>query len=192
MRLLVALALAASLAQLVGCHADDVGAVPMEGIASAEVVSRGAWEWSADGDCSPCHANAAEATAASRCEAFSSVDRPCQPCHGDASALRAAHELPFARSESSGLRRTDMDDSACSGCHDAALLAAATFSQELLSDADGTLANPHALPETEGHASIGCADCHNPHSAVPIGESSKELCLSCHHQNVYECYTCHE
>ncbi len=71
-------------------------------------------------------------------------------------------------------------------------LIAATADSTVLTDEKGTTVNPHDLPAVEDHASINCIDCHKGHSSDTIEVSAMKACTLCHHENVFECYTCHE
>ena len=101
----------------------------------------------------------------------------CASCHPDNAALASAHEgaLPSSTMPKR-LTKTKVDDTLCLACHD----------QEELVE------NPHALPETENHTAIACSDCHKMHSPETAAETAKAKCLSCHHEDVFECNTCHE
>ena len=71
-------------------------------------------------------------------------------------------------------------------------LAAKTEACAILTDANGTVVNPHALPENEDHTTIDCGSCHSMHSDDTIEDTAKKACKGCHHMDVYECNTCHE
>lgn len=71
-------------------------------------------------------------------------------------------------------------------------LISATAACTVLTDENGTTVNPHDLPAVEDHASITCVTCHKGHSDDTIEESAVKACALCHHENVFECYTCHE
>lgn len=71
-------------------------------------------------------------------------------------------------------------------------LISATAACTVLTDENGTTVNPHDLPAVEDHASITCVTCHKGHSSDTIEESAVKACALCHHENVFECYTCHE
>ena len=83
----------------------------------------------------------------------------------------------------------DMD---CMACHSVEDIKAATEDSTVLTDVNGTVVNPHDLPAVEDHAGIECASCHKSHEVTESTEkSAKRTCASCHHADVYECYTCH-
>lgn len=72
------------------------------------------------------------------------------------------------------------------------VLAALTADSEALVDAEGTVVNPHALPEGAGHEAISCTDCHKVHTEADPVKTATAKCRSCHHEDVFECYTCHD
>ena len=91
------------------------------------------------------------------------------------------------------MRDTAIDEQACLACHGSyEELAAKTADSAVLTDAKGTVVNPHARPAGEGHAGQTCADCHALHSGEPVQETAPEFCISCHHTNDYQCHTCHQ
>ena len=61
-----------------------------------------------------------------------------------------------------------------------------------LTDDQGTTVNPHDLPQSASHDTLTCGSCHTMHDEKPLEETAAAACTQCHHQNVYECYTCHE
>lgn len=71
-------------------------------------------------------------------------------------------------------------------------LIAATAGCTVLTDEKGTKVNPHDLPPVEDHATVNCIDCHKGHSDDTLEDSATKACTLCHHENVFECYTCHE
>lgn len=152
--------------------------------------------WSPDSDCSMCHADEAKSLQDSTFPAAvherEAVE--CATCHGDESKLSAAHEGALPDSEMpTRLKSTAVAEQVCLDCHDdAAALAQATAGSTALVDSEGTAANPHALPDSEDHEGISCSDCHKMHSSDPVDKTAMNACLSCHHEGVFECYTCHE
>ena len=90
-------------------------------------------------------------------------------------------------------RHRDLEASVCLSCHDQDEIAAESSSCTALSDAQGTTVNPHELPETDTHGQIACTDCHSMHEEqTDLQGDAKAYCMSCHHADVFECYTCHE
>ena len=93
----------------------------------------------------------------------------------------------------SRLKQTTVEASVCLSCHDQDEIAAESSSCTALSDAQGTTVNPHELPETDTHGQIACTDCHSMHEEqTDLQGDAKAYCMSCHHADVFECYTCHE
>ena len=119
----------------------------------------------------------------------------CATCHAD-QKLGDLHDgaTPDAKMPKK-LKKTEVDDEVCLNCHESyeALAEKSTGSQALVDD-NGTVVNPHALPDVADHGPIGCVDCHTVHKDAdkPVTEKAKDKCLSCHHENVFECGTCHE
>lgn len=68
----------------------------------------------------------------------------------------------------------------------------ATAGIEYLTDANGTTVNPHDLPVNKSHATLTCATCHTMHDDTTLEETAVKACIKCHHDNVYECFTCHD
>lgn len=68
----------------------------------------------------------------------------------------------------------------------------ATADSTVLTDSNGTVVNPHDLPAVKDHDGIECATCHKIHDPEPDAPKvASKKCLTCHHDGVYECYTCH-
>lgn len=122
----------------------------------------------------------------------------CATCHANSDSLAKTHEgatpeLAQKKKAVAGPSSADIDETACFSCHGSYQeLAAATAESVVLVDTDGTVANPHALPETEDHAAATCASCHVMHADEPVAESAPAYCASCHHAGVYTCNTCHD
>ena len=68
----------------------------------------------------------------------------------------------------------------------------ATADIDYLVDSKGTMVNPHDLPVNKSHATLSCASCHTMHDDTTIEETAVKACIKCHHDNVYECFTCHD
>lgn len=189
MRKLAVALLVASLTLFVGCQARDAEPAYVEGVLSAEAFTEGSWEWSSAADCALCHQLEAETAAVSSCEVVQ-TEKACATCHSDESALKDAHALPFDAPSAMRLRDTEADSASCERCHDTGDLARATAESGALEDTAGNIANPHALPGNDDHDEIECLDCHKIHQPGLV-TSAQEQCLNCHHQGIYECYTCH-
>ena len=153
-------------------------------------VSAEAW---ASSDCGACHAEGQADSADAPSLASSHMGRgvSCIACHTDEERLGEIHaEADPTDKTPNRLRKTDIDSAACtvSGCHDdAAALVEATEGVTVLTDQDGLTVNPHAVPPSESHASVTCGSCHIGHTEPDY----QKACTRCHHENVYECGTCH-
>ena len=102
------------------------------------------------------------------------------------------------------LKNTAVSEETCltSGCHSMDELVAATASSTVLTDSNGTVKNPHEMLIDENHiansnADLACSSCHKMHEengaeSQAVAESAQAKCTGCHHQNVYECGTCHD
>ena len=165
-------------------------------LATTEEVTTADWAWSEDADCATCHEEQALSQSDSDyqlCESHGTLD--CLTCHTDTEGLAAAHEEVTAEDTDGAkkLKETSVENEVCLSCHEDDYTPEATEDITALTDNNGTLVNPHDMPDTETHAeNITCASCHDMHSDKTTEESASTLCISCHHKNVYECDTCHE
>lgn len=145
--------------------------------------------WTPESDCASCHEQAnsftEEACTASMHEGIS-----CLACHTDTDALVQVHESA-SMSAVPRLASEKVDGQSCISCHDPDTLAAATEDCEVLTDLEGTVVNPHMLPDVEDHSQITCLSCHKMHEPNDIDKTAIRSCSKCHHADVYECYTCH-
>ena len=154
--------------------------------------------WSADANCATCHATEDGSLEGMPCYGALSAagGNTCSVCHADEAGLEKAHEGATpdrAKERATRLRDTAIDEQACFACHGSyEELAAKTADSAVLTDAKGTVVNPHARPAGEGHAGQTCADCHALHSGEPVQETAPEFCISCHHTNDDQCHTCHQ
>lgn len=151
--------------------------------------------WSMDRDCGTCHATERGSYDSSACEASQHKDVACAQCHGDEATLAAVHEGKTASDKMpTRLKKTSVEDATCFSCHygDRAGLVAATDGSVVLTDSEGTERNPHDPEGVAEHEAIACGDCHNMHSDEDIQERAMSECLSCHHEGVFACYTCHD
>ncbi len=155
------------------------------------------YTWSINSDCTSCHVDASQDGTA--CSAHLATGKvTCTDCH-TADAITPVHEnLTNAADAASTaatltqLSQTTVNASICESCHDINEVAATTTNSTVLTDADGTVVNPHALPTTGPHTTdITCTDCHKQHSTTTLDKSAQRECQSCHHTNVYQCGTCH-
>ena len=155
----------------------------------------GDFAFSADADCTTCHSTEGDSLGDATMPASNHATQECTTCHSDIDSLATAHDgVQFGDKAPKRLKKTTIDTTACfsSGCHGSQEdLAAKTEACAILTDANGTVVNPHALPGGESHDSIHCTDCHEAHSGRTIDETGMGTCISCHHAGVFECNTCH-
>ena len=117
----------------------------------------------------------------------------CADCHSDTESCQTSqrHELRRSSADPSeadrgverGMPRLPRSERACPengvgyGAH----------------RSNGKTVNPHDLPATETHQAITCTNCHTMHSEqTDLDGDAKSYCTSCHHADVFECYTCHQ
>lgn len=153
--------------------------------------------WSVDSDCGICHENAVLSFGDSSCTAslHADMEDQCLACHDDVSSLEEAHvKVTFdSEKKQTKLKKTEVSEEICLGCHDKAEIVAATAESVVLTDENGTVVNPHGIPDNEDHAnaSIDCSSCHKLHASEGSAEVAPGVCANCHHHGVYECGTCH-
>ena len=150
--------------------------------------------WTADLDCSACHDTEAESVTAATCTAgfhTTSQGFECVTCHADEEALVEAHGDMTGKAPKK-LKKTSVDAALCETCHDSASLAQATADSTVLTDDQSTTINPHDVPDNAEHEARTCLDCHSGHGEDGAEETARSFCVGCHHENVYECHTCHE
>ena len=150
--------------------------------------------WSADSECGTCHATEQASYDDAACVASTHEGQACISCHADASGLATAHEGKTASDTMpKKLKKTEVPDDACLSCHYGAReeLVAATVDVAVV-DSKGTAVNPHDVTPSEKHDTIRCADCHGMHDAEKLADKADAECASCHHADVFECYTCHD
>ena len=88
----------------------------------------------------------------------------------------------------------------CLTCHGSYQeLAALTADYTGFADGEGTVANPHiyggGLAESsseEQHYALSCLSCHSGHTDMDAITMGIIYCYGCHHDEVFECGTCHE
>lgn len=117
----------------------------------------------------------------------------CPACHSDAETLTKAHEGVTAESTlPKRLKKAKIDEGLCLSCHgNHESLAQATAGSTVLTDTEGTVVNPHDLPDVADHAKITCLSCHKIHGDAPVQKTAAVTCVACHHEGVYACGTCH-
>ena len=185
-----------ALGSAAGCSPQQNASEQTESSAADQVAMSGDFEFSADSDCALCH-TAEEASATDSACLLGSANHAsltCSGCHSDDSGLASAHDgVAYGDKSPKRLKTTSVDDSICLTCHASyEELAEATASSSVLTDAKGTTVNPHMVSDLNAdHDSITCTSCHEAHVEEPVNETALSACSSCHHTNVYECYTCH-
>lgn len=128
------------------------------------------------------------------------TEATCLGCHGDGMiAAPQVKEDDTATTKSTDAKGTPSPKESANKApaktkevvsHEA--LIAATATSVALTDKNGIVVNPHDLPAVEDHSSITCVTCHKGHTDDTIDESAIKACVLCHHESVFECYTCHE
>lgn len=145
--------------------------------------------WTPETDCATCH-NVEESQKTTH-----HANMTCSNCHSDEEALATVHaEVTSSDKMPKKLKATEVSEETCSGCHDSyEELAATTADSTVLTDKNGTTVNPHAFKDlgVQDHEDLNCADCHAEHSGKEITEEAMNTCTGCHHQDVFECGTCH-
>lgn len=159
--------------------------------AQAEFVRSGE-TWSIDVDCALCHA--VETLSCDDDELLMSKHAAleCLDCHSDEAGLEGVHAKIKAKTRApKRLKKTSVDDQICLTCHGPVEeLVEATEESTVLTDKNGTTVNPHeaaALTPAHEEDGMGCESCHSMH----IERDVQTYCGTCHHMEVYECFTCH-
>lgn len=192
----------AAVAMAIGLLA-GVGALSMAGCApqqsegpTAEASEQAglAFTWTADADCSTCHTVEGDSLTNTACEISASHGTlACVSCHTDEAGLQTVHgdvDMNDYKAPKK-LKKTEVSKEACLSCHDLSDAAAATADLTVLTDDNGTTVNPHEMPGNDEHAKLTCAKCHTMHEEGTPQDTATQVCASCHHAGVYECYTCH-
>ena len=117
----------------------------------------------------------------------------CATCHADAKLGELHTDVTADDKMPKRLKKSSIEKDLCLTCHDAEKLVEDAKGCEALTDDNGTVVNPHDLPDVADHDPITCIDCHVMHKDgdEPVGDVAKAKCISCHHENVFECGTCH-
>ncbi|WP_455164335.1 cytochrome c3 family protein [Slackia exigua] len=151
-------------------------------------------DWSPATDCTTCHANEASSESDASCTASKHTSLSCSNCHTDTEKLAKVHNgVSYNDRQPTRLKHTEVSSEVCLSCHDKSELAQKTVSVTALTDSNGKTVNPHDLPATETHEAITCTNCHAMHSEqTDLDGDAKAYCTSCHHADVFECYTCHQ
>lgn len=150
--------------------------------------------WSIQSDCVSCHTAEARGGGTHSTVYANHKDLACPECHTDeASSLSATHKDYSNAKPPTKLTTTKVEITVCKQCHSDQDLTDKTLNSTTLTDKNGTVVNPHNMPEVNEHiAARNCASCHKMHQGDSAEEVTKKLCISCHHESVYECNTCHQ
>ena len=159
-----------------------------------KAVLEGKFKFSEDADCGVCHTKESESMTDETMPASNHEALNCTSCHTDTDDLEKAHDrVEYGDKTAKRLKQTSIDAEGCETCHGSLEeLAEKTAECSVLTDKNGTVVNPHALPENEDHESIDCGSCHSMHKDKAIEDTAKKACKGCHHTDVYECNTCHD
>lgn len=150
-------------------------------------------DWSPDINCKNCHTVEAASFSEEMVASVHTV-QACVSCHNDVNVLSEVHvgvttaDNPPAKLSTAA----KISDELCDSCHDLESRSQATLGSTILTDNNGTIVNPHLLPESHQGQKVSCIDCHVMHKTNDIAKSAQNTCISCHHENVYQCGTCHE
>lgn len=187
---LCCLALVASIAGCAPQQASPSGDAGTEALPDTSAVS-----FAMDADCSICHGEQQATLSDPSCNGGKHADIACVSCHADEAALTKVHDGATADAAAK-VKRLSKDNaiaaSTCESCHDLENLATATQTCSVLTDANGTIANPHAPADGHFEENVTCTSCHTLHKEADLATDAQEACTKCHHANVYECGTCHE
>jgi hypothetical protein len=152
--------------------------------------------WSEESNCESCHpieVDSGTDAATSHSVHVAQENVTCIACHTNADdTLGSAHAAYVYAESPNKLVKTSIPNNICLSCHILDELKSATSSSTVLTDEHGLIVNPHDLPVTDSHErNIECSTCHTIHSASSLEENAEKTCIACHHENVYECGTCH-
>lgn len=174
-------------------QSDEDASQSDEDESSGEPVELENFVWATDTDCNICHIQEEESMQNPECPASLHSDQECIVCHDDEAGLADVHKKVKTTEdpEKGRLWTTEINELICADCHDKAELIQLTASNDNLKDSEGTIVNPHDVPENASHATITCSSCHKMHQANDVGAESRRLCIGCHHQDVWECGSCH-
>lgn len=145
--------------------------------------------------CAACHVNEAEAAQDEKTLSSLHAGDLCTTCHDDEETLDELHAKTKAKRMPLRLKKTSVEDETCLACHEEQpgtdeFLALSEGNP--LVDANGLEVNAHEMVGREGHEGIGCVSCHEVHDEADPQARAQKVCQSCHHADVYECFTCHE
>lgn len=177
----------------IGCAPQANSDTSDEAKTDTEEISTADFTWTTDSDCSLCHEKQAASQTDSTCLLSLHAGSTCSTCHTDSASLETAHAKATAQGSSrAGLKTTSVPETTCLTCHNKDEISSKTSQSTALTDVNGTVVNPHDLPATADHEELDCNSCHQIHAAdADLEKKASRACASCHHADVYECYTCH-
>ena len=163
---------------------------------AATTIATGDFAFSAEADCAVCHTVEGDSFSDSACAASNHAALTCTTCHSDVDGLASAHDGgAYGDKGAKRLKTTDVAEVTSQaedghGIYEKQV--EQTSSSTLLTDSNGTVVNPHDLPENADHETVTCGSCHDMHASDDIAETAQKACISCHHMGIYECNTCHD
>ena len=157
--------------------------------------------WSLASDCTVCHTKEAGTMTGGNtlAQVHAKAGDSCVDCHKDEATLKTVHEGKTATSKlPKFLKKTKVDEKTCltPACHDTTVekLVEKTADCTIFTDSRGTTVNPHTVIglNKDHESGVECASCHAMHT-TDYGDTAQfqQVCIDCHHQDVYECHTCH-
>lgn len=148
--------------------------------------------WAKGLDCAECHAKEDSPKTETFSKTHAATAADCALCHDDARLASVHEKVEKGDKVPKRLKKTGVANEVCLQCHQEESLTAATEDCAVLTDANGLVVNPHQLPENDDHAQTTCVDCHKAHKADELDRLAADYCVGCHHENIYECDTCHK
>lgn len=163
-----------------------------EGVSAKKGADKGSAAWTIEANCLACHVNEEKAFEDEKCLASKHTALECTTCHADEKGLTKGHKkAKEGVAEVKRLKKSEVDEQTCLNCHKQEDLVKATAKQDVLTDKEGTVVNPHDLPDVVEHQGVSCASCHYMHRDKTALEAAPAVCDGCHHDGVYKCFTCH-
>lgn len=149
--------------------------------------------WADETDCASCHEVPAESLENETCAAslHTALGLGCTDCHADDALIDIHGKMKPNAKVPTKLKKSDLSVETCAACHSSEALVEATADSSALTDSEGTVVNPHDIPDVKEHKDISCQSCHKMHAESKPASMAPTLCQDCHHEDVYECYTCH-
>lgn len=149
--------------------------------------------WADETDCTSCHEVPAKSLDDETCAAslHTALGLGCTDCHADDALIDIHGKMKPNAKVPTKLKKSDLSVETCASCHPSEALVEATTDSSALTDSEGTVVNPHDIPDVKEHKDISCQSCHKMHAESKPASLAPTLCQDCHHEDVYECYTCH-